>query len=252
MATRQTTSAPKRGRKVQPKQQRMLFILGFIGLLIVIVIGSVATIGRNASEQQTVGSVAPITISDHPIPANAEPNGRAWGPENAPIQVIEYADYECEACGAFASTYEADFIAAFAGTGKVRFEIRNAPFHGEGSRNAAAAAYCATEQNAFWPMHNSLFANQPVVEGTGTQVFSNARLSELAAKLNLDTAAFDQCLTSGKYTQQVEEDLNLTQQQNITRTPTFVINGQPYPGVISVDQFRQIFAQIAPDITFTS
>jgi len=251
MASRQTTTTRRRGRQVpqRTQQRRTLFVLGFLALVIVVLIGSVAVLGRTATEQRAARNVGPVVVSDAGTPPNAEANGRAWGPPDAPIQMIEYADYECESCGFFATTYEAEFVAAFAHTGKVRFEIRNAPFHGEGARNAAEAAYCATEQNAFWPMHDSLFLNQPRVEGTGMQAFSDARLNAIAAQLGLDTTAFAQCLASGTYTQQVANDYTTTQQNNnITGTPTFIINGDVYPAVLSVDDFRQIFREIAPNV----
>jgi protein-disulfide isomerase len=251
MASRQRTGARQRGRSAPRRSQRGLFILGFVGFLLLVIIGSVALLGRNATDQQAAALSSDVAVSEAPVPASAEVNGRAWGPPDAPITVIEYADYECEACGAFARQYEAEFVEAFANTGKVRFEIRNAPFHGEGARNAAEAAYCSIEQNAFWPMHDSLFLNQPVVEGTGTQAFSDTRLNAIAAKLGLDTAAFGQCLGSNKYAAQVEADYNETVAQNIRQTPTFVINGTAIPGVLSVEDFRQIFAEVAPDVSFT-
>lgn len=249
MATRQgtTTRRKQKGRQ----QQRLIWGLGLGTLLVILVISSVASIGRSASEQREARNGVPLVVSEHGAPPNAEPNGRAWGPADAPIQVIEYADYECESCGYFARTYEAEVVAAFAATGKVRFELRNAPFHGEGSRNAAAAAYCAAEQNAFWPMHDSLFLNQPTVEGTGPQVFSLARLNELGAKLGLGSA-FEQCLSSGKYVAQVEADYAETERVGVTGTPTFFINGQAYPAILSADDFRQIFAQVAPEVDLDS
>jgi protein-disulfide isomerase len=250
MATRQRTAA--RRKRQGRQQQRLIWAIGLGTLLLVLIITSVASIGRSSSEQRNASNDASLIVSEHGTPPNAEPNGRAWGPADAPIQVIEYVDYECESCGYFARTYEAEVIAAFASTGKVRFEIRNAPFHGEGSRNAAAAAYCAAEQNAFWPMHDSLFLNQPAVEGTGPQVFSLARLNELAGKLSMDTAAFEQCLTSGKYTAQVEADYAETQQIGVTGTPTFFINGQAYPAILSTDELRQIFRQVAPEVDLSS
>ncbi|GAB4428947.1 MAG: thioredoxin domain-containing protein [Chloroflexi bacterium OHK40] len=248
MATRQ--DAPRRKRQSR-NQQRLIWIAGVSALLAVLVITSVASIGQNSAEQRIARNLGPIVVSEHPAPPNAEPNGRAWGPADAPIQVVEYADYECESCGYFARTYEAEVIEAFAATGKVRFEIRNAPFHGEGSRNAAAAAYCAAEQNAFWPMHDTMFLNQPTIEGTGPQVFSQARLNEMAAGLGLDTAAFGQCLGSGKYAAQVEADYAETGRVGVTGTPTFVINGQMYPAILSTDDLRRIFAKVAPDVDLT-
>jgi len=245
VATRQDTHPRTRQAR---RQQRLIWIAGVSALLVVLVITSVASIGQNSTAQRIAHNQGPLVIAAHGVPPNAELNGRAWGPADAPIQVIEYADYECESCGYFARTYEAEVVAAFAATGKVRFEIRNAPFHGEGSRNAAAAAYCAAEQNAFWPMHDSLFLNQPTVEGTGPQVFSVARLNALAAKLPLDAAAFAQCLSSGRYVAQVEADYAETERVGVTGTPTFVINGRAYPAILSTDELRQIFAEVAPAV----
>lgn len=248
MATRPSTARRKRQSR---NQQRLIWIAGLSFLLVVLVISSVASLGRSSTEQRLASNLGPVVVSEHPAPPNAEPNGRAWGPADAPIQVIEYADYECESCGYFARTYEAEVIEAFAATGKVRFEIRNAPFHGEGSRNAAQAAYCAAEQNAFWPMHDTMFLNQPQVEGSGPQVFSEARLNEMASKLGLDTATFGQCLGSGKYASQVEADYAETERVGVTGTPTFVINGQMYPAILSTDDLRRIFATVAPEVDLT-
>ncbi|NJN19826.1 MAG: thioredoxin domain-containing protein [Oscillochloris sp.] len=246
-----TQSPPNRRKRTSRQQQRLIWALGVGTLLVILILSSVASLGRNATEQQIAGNLAPVVVSEHPAPPDAEPYGRAWGPADAPIQVIEYADYECESCGYFARTYEPEVIAAFAGTGKVRFEIRNAPFHGEGSRNAAAAAYCAAEQNAFWPMHDSLFLNQPTTHGSGQQAFSPARLNEIAANLGLNAAAFEQCLGSGKYAAQVEADFAETQRIGVTGTPTFFVNGQMYPALLSSADLRRIFAEVAPNVDLT-
>lgn len=255
MATHQRAKHRRRGRQVPQQDQRArraLLIIGFLAVLLIVLVASIALLGRGASDEAAGAATAELRISEAAVPANAEANGRAWGPVDAPIQVIEYADYECESCGMFATQYERQFEEAFAPTGKVRFEIRNAPFHGEGARNAAEAAYCAADQNAFWPMHNSLFLNQPVTEGTGMQAFSDARLNAIASGLGLDTAAFGQCLSAGTYTAQVEQDYQATVNANVNQTPTFVINGERYPGVMGVDEFRQIFAQLVPEVTFDS
>jgi protein-disulfide isomerase len=249
VATRQGTPAKRKGQGRQ--QQRLIWALGLGTLLLILIISSVASIGRRSSEQRSAGSLGPLVVSEHGTPPNAEPNGRAWGPKDAPIQVVEYVDYECESCGYFARTYEAEVVEAFAATGKVRFEIRNAPFHGEGSRNAAQAAYCAAEQNAFWPMHDSLFLNQPTTHGVSAPAFTPESLNTLAAQLGLDTSAFGQCLGSGKYAAQVEADYAETSSAGVTGTPTFFINGQAYPAILSTDDFRQIFAEVAPEVDLT-
>lgn len=217
--------------------------------MVVAVIASAALVGRQAAETATNSAERPVTVVSDPAPASAEPFGRAWGPKDAPITVIEYADYECESCGYFAKNYEHDVVAAFATTGKVRFEIRNAPFHGKGARNVAAAAYCAADQNKFWPMNASLFLNQPIREGEGEVAFSSTRLNAIASQLGMDAATFDLCLSSGKYAQQVNADYNAAVAAGINGTPTFVVNGKAYPGPKSVNDFRRIFAQVAPGVT---
>ena len=234
------------GRPVPPKRNRAVLLFG-VALLFVVVLGGTAFIGLRANQTSS-----DVRVSTHAAPPNAEPNGRAWGPKDAPITVIEYADYECESCGYFAANYEQEFVQTFAPTGKVRFEIRYAPFHGEGAQNAAQAASCATDQNMFWPMHDSMFLNQPP-EGKGTASdvgFTVERPTKIAEKLNMNAPTFSQCLTSGKYRQDIENALVETQQNNITGTPTFVVNGKPYTGPMPASQFRQIFSEVAPDVTF--
>jgi len=241
-------TAAQRGRKIQQKkQQRNLMLIGVATLLVVVIIGSLAAIGRQSTEAATNAASVPVQIATHSAPANAEPNGRAWGPKDAPITVIEYADYECESCGYFAKNYEQVFVETFANTGNVRFEIHNTPFHGENSRRASEAAYCAAEQNTFWLYHDSLFLNQPA---HGQQGFSAATLNAIAAKLGMNTGAFGSCLSSGKYTKQVDADYNIAVANGVTGTPTFIVNGKPYVGPKSTAEFRQIFAKAAPNVTF--
>lgn len=246
MATQKQTT--QRGRAVQQqKQQRNLLFIGLITLVGIVVLGGIAAIGWQSTQTAANSANLPVQVATYPVPANAEPNGRAWGPKDAPITVIEYADYECESCGYFAKNYEQVFTETFAGSGKVRFEIHNTPFHGENSQRASAAAYCAAEQNSFWPYHDSLFLNQPA---HGAQGFGAATLTSIAAKLNMDTGAFGTCLNSGKYAEQVTDDLAASRAAGVTGTPTFVVNGKTYVGPKSTAEFRRIFAEVAPDVTF--
>lgn len=214
-------------------------------VVIVSVIGA-AMLGHQATE---IAKDDSIIVSEAAPPANAEPNGRAWGPKDAPITVIEYIDYECPSCAYFALNYEHEFFEKYAATGKVRFEIQNAPFHGEGAQNAAQAAYCAAEQDMFWQVHDTLFLNQPSHDAPDSKGFSQERLLDIASKLDLDQNAFRECLTSKKYSRQVQTDLALSQLA-VTGTPTFYINKQMYTGPIPTAEFAKIFAEVAPDVSF--
>jgi protein-disulfide isomerase len=243
MSAQKALRAKQRQHASAHRQRRRLVLVGAVALMFVAMIASVALVGRGGSD-----ATGDVRVSRHPAPASAEPRGRAWGPADAPIKVVEYADYECESCGYWASNYEQSFVRAYAGSGAVRFEVHFTPFHGEGAARAAQGAYCAAEQNMFWPFHDSLFLNQPAHGAPASAGFTAERLGGIAAKLNMDTAAFNTCLTSGKYAQQVADDLAAAQAAGVTGTPTFVVNDRAYTGPIPTEDFASIFAEVAPDV----
>lgn len=220
-----------------------------MAVMAVFIIGGAVLISQ--ASQPQAAALPPVKIVQKPTPPNAEPNGRAWGPPDAPIKVEEFLDYQCPACAAFSRDAEAGVIEAFAETGKVRFESNNFQFKGSESRRAGEAAMCAADQNQFWSMNATIFANQPIVHGEDDLgYFSDARLKEMAQGLGLDPAAFSQCLSSRKYEAQVQADFAIAEQLALQQTPTFVINGKPYPGVLTAEDFKRIFAEAAPDVTF--
>jgi protein-disulfide isomerase len=208
-----------------------------------------AVLAARRSSEMSDASLPLVTASAQPAPPNAEPNGRGWGPQDAPIKIEEFVDYQCPACRAYALEVEPSVIAAFASTGKVRYEIHNFQFKGVESQRAAQAGYCAAEQDRFWPMHATLYRNQPAAHGADNRgYFGDRRLEAMASELGLDTATFGQCLASNTYEQQVQADYNRAVSLNIQSTPTFVINGRPYPGIQQVEDFKRIFAAIAPEV----
>lgn len=247
MTKAERISRRKQRHLTQERNSRMTYmILGGATLLIAALIGGVILIGRTASESQTTREVK---VSTKAMPANAEQNGRAWGPKDAPIKIEEFVDYQCPSCQAFALQYEAALTDAFAKTGKVRYEIHNFPFKGPDSVNAAKATYCAADQNKFWQMHTSLFMNLPQVHLPG--VYSTPTLAAIAGKLGMDQAAFEKCLNSETYSQRVEDDYKQAGARQVDATPTFIINGKKYTyNSWAVEDFKRFFAEVAPDVKF--
>ena len=109
-------------------------------------------------------------------------------------------------------------------TGKVRWIFRNFAFLTQDSLNAAEAAYCANEQDKFWPLKEVLYANQGSESAT---TFSKEQLKKLAKDAGIEPTAFNTCLDSGKYSAQVAKDRQYGEQQGVQGTPTFMINGRP-------------------------
>jgi protein-disulfide isomerase len=112
----------------------------------------------------------------------------------------------------------------FVSTGQVKVQARTFAFLGEESDLAAQAAECANDQERFWDFHDTLYANQG---GENKGAFSRENLKRFAEALELETAAFDSCLDSGKYASKVREDTEAARQLGVNSVPTVFVNGQP-------------------------
>ena len=110
-------------------------------------------------------------------------------------------------------------------------------FLGPESQWSAEASECAADQNAFWEFHDYLFEHQ---SGENQGAFSKDNLKQIAASLDLDTTAFNECLDSGKYTQVVQEQSEIARQLGVQSTPTFAINGQGLVGAQPYENFQPI------------
>ena len=123
----------------------------------------------------------------------------------------------------------------YADTGLVRFEYHHFAILGNESQRAAEASECALEQDAFWPYHDVIFANQ---RGENMGAFSEGNLLSFAEALELDTAAFESCLDSDRYAAEVRADSASGQERGVSSTPTLFINGEMVQGAIPFDQLQ--------------
>lgn len=228
-------------RRAQERKQTLI-ILGAIAVIAIVLIGGAILLSNRNTASTTSNA---ITAATHPTPTNAQPNDRAWGPADAPVKIEEYLDYQCPACGSYNRNYEAGVIEAFANTGKVRYEVHSMSFIGQESVDAAQAALCATDQDKFWQMHNTIFNNQ-VGENEGA--FTKDRLKSIAATAGLDTNTFNTCLDSGKYADKVAQERTEGENRGVNQTPTFFVNGKMYVGIQSATDFRRIIGEVAPDV----
>lgn len=114
-------------------------------------------------------------------------------------------------------------------------------FLGQESVWAGEASECAAEQDAFWKYHDYLFDHQ---NGENRGAFNKDNLKQFAADLGLDTAAFNECLDSGRYTEVVRGETEAAQQIGVQSTPTFLINGQPVLGAQPFEYFQQIIENL--------
>ncbi|MDI9886776.1 thioredoxin domain-containing protein [Streptomyces sp. HNM0645] len=150
----------------------------------------------------------------------------ALGRADAPVVMVEYADFKCGYCGKFARDTEPELIRKYVEKGVLRIEWRNFPIFGEESEAAARAAWAAGRQDRFWQFHKAAYADGAKEKGFGEQ-----QLRELAAAAGVkDLARFTRDADSEEARQAVARDQEEGYGLGATSTPSFVVNGRPIAG----------------------
>jgi protein-disulfide isomerase len=151
---------------------------------------------------------------------------------DASVVLVEYGDYECPHCAAAQPTV--DSLGALLGEGLCtvfrHFPLTQIHPH---SLRAAEAAEAAGAQGAFWPMHETLFDHQDMLD--------DASLAEYADELGLDVRRFTNELRLGVHEPRVREDFMGGVRSGVNGTPTFFINGTRYDGSYDL---RSMFAAL--------
>jgi protein-disulfide isomerase len=160
-------------------------------------------------------------MSDALLTPPVSERDHANGPEDAPVTLVEYGDYECPYCG---MAYQVVKSAQRELGKQLRFVFRNFPLaeaHPH-ARNAAQAAEAAAAQGKFWEMHDALFEHQEALEAED--------IIGYAKSLGLDMAKFAKDLQDATYAKRVREDFRSGVKSGVNGTPTFFINGSRYEG----------------------
>ena len=144
------------------------------------------------------------------------PDDHAQGPENAPVTLVEYGDYQCPHCGHAYPIVKR--VQKHLGE-RLRFVFRNFPLSEmhPWAEAAAEAAEFAGAQGQFWPMHDAIFENQ---NRLGERLFA-----ELARTLRLDPQEMEKALEEQRFAERVQRDFSGGVRSGVNGTPTFFING---------------------------
>ena len=152
----------------------------------------------------------PVSAQDHTA-----------GPDDAPVTLVEYGDFECPYCGMAHPIVQA---AQRELGSQLRFVFRHFPLaeaHPH-ARLAAQAAEAAAAQGRFWEMHDMLFEHQDALDVED--------LVGYAKSLGLDTAQFARDIEAGTYAKKVRDDFRSGVRSGVNGTPTFFVNGTRYDG----------------------
>lgn len=159
-----------------------------------------------------------------------------FGAKNAKVKLVEYADFQCPACGAYHPIVKKilnDF------SGKISLEYRFFPLTNihKNAFLSAQFAYGAYLQNKFWEMHDMLFEHQSdwAESDNAESIFT-----DYAKKLGLDIAKLKIDVASSATKSVIDTQMNTGLNAGINSTPTFFINGKSITNPGSYDEFKKI------------
>ncbi|MEU1074416.1 MULTISPECIES: thioredoxin domain-containing protein [unclassified Streptomyces] len=165
----------------------------------------------------------------------------AQGRPDAPVVMIEYADFACSYCGKFARDTEPALVRKYVDAGTLRIEWRNMPIFGAESEAAARAAWAAGRQGRFWQFHTAAYAH-----GSKEKGFGKDRLRALAKEAGVnDLDRFARDADSDEAKASVKKDQEEAYGLGASSTPSFVINGRPLAGAQPLDTFAQAVDEAA-------
>jgi protein-disulfide isomerase len=206
-----------------------------------LIIGAVAVVG--------IGSLTYIStrpkdnVNASPIDSTLPPvqsSGYVIGSPTAPLEVTEFGDYECPACGRFATITEPDIRKNYVETGKIRWRFIDFPLQmHKNTWQAARAAACADEQGKFWAFHDLLYQDQDQWNGEATDN-PDKFMKQYGKQVGADPAKFDECVDSKKYQAKIQAHYNLAMQRQVNQTPTFVIGDQQVASALSYDEMAKL------------
>jgi len=176
-------------------------------------IASIPTSGQPTQPTQPIK----ISLDDDPIIGNPD----------APITILEFSDFQCPFCARFYVQTLPAIKEEYIDTGKVNFVYRDFPIQSihPNALPAAVASECANEQGKYWEYHDILFENQSSWAKLDTNTLIST-FSEYANKVGLNQEQFDACLETGKYLEEIQQDLNDGRDYEVTGTPGFFIGNE--------------------------
>lgn len=238
---RSRTAARKRSTSTTAPSNRIKLVwASLIGVAALIVVAIIAGQPQGDARQQ---GAADGTTSDTANPAfnlaRRDPDDvTAQGSVDAPVVIVEFADYRCPFCGVFDRDTLPTIVKDYIDKGTVRFEWRDMPIFGDQSIGAAVAARAAGEQGMFWEYHTALFAAAPE---RGHPELPDEKLIEFARQVGVpDIERFTKDLASPELAERVRADYVEGTNIGISSTPIFLVNETPIAGAQPLDAFLQV------------
>ncbi len=166
----------------------------------------------------------------HALPAAVGPAalGPSWGADDAPVVLVIYTDFKCTYCARALSTMD-ELLELNAGT--IRIVTKLYPLK-TSSRRLAEATVAAALQDAFWPMHDLVFANQDLAE------LDDEAIVGFAKQIGIDAELFASDWVSENVAEIVQQDLDDGKALGVQGTPTIFVNYNKIVGAQPIENFQ--------------
>jgi protein-disulfide isomerase len=187
-----------------------------------------------------------VQAADTADTTNAGPSqGYLIGKVDAPVKILEFADFECPSCGGWATVTEPDVRTRIINAGLANLTYYDFPLTQHRNTLAASnAAACADEQGKFWAMHDRLFQAQDEWNGEATEA-PKPFFKRYASEAGLDVAKWESCFDSRKYQKRISANLADGLRRGVNSTPTFIIGNRLYPGMRTYDELKRLVDSLA-------
>jgi protein-disulfide isomerase len=170
--------------------------------------------------------------------------GYLKGSPNAPVEITEFADFQCPFCQTFATLQMPTIDERLIQTGRVRWRYRDFPLQQHPfARLAAHSAACADEQGKYWDQHQRIYEGQSEwseVRDAGP-IFRN-----YATAAGLVLGRYDACMKAGKYAGRIQASYNEGVEVGVNSTPTLLIGNRLYKGRFDSDAIIKMVDSLAP------
>jgi protein-disulfide isomerase len=209
--------------------KQIKFIIGVIGLIIVVFFIAKSDF-KSKETKKEVADVNQTAILE------IKKNDWAVGPTDAKVTVVEYLDFECEACGAY---YPITTQLKEEYKDSMRFVVRYFPLPGhKNSKPSAYAVEAAGKQGKFWEMYNILFINQKNW-GEG-QVADQNIFEKYAVEIGLDIEQWRKDVASPEVAKRVDDSYKEAMSLGLQGTPSFFLNGKKIANPQGYDAFKKL------------
>jgi protein-disulfide isomerase len=194
----------------------------------------------------------PQTVS---IPANVTVQasdttgfrGYLKGSPNAPVEITEYADFQCPFCQTFATLQMPTIEQRLIDTGRLRWRYRDFPLQQHPfSRLAAHSAACADEQGKYWVQHQRIYEGQAEWATAGDAA---GILRRYAKENGLDLTRYNDCMAAGRFAGRIQASYEEGVRLGVSSTPTLLVGGRLYQGRFDSDAITRLVDSLAPHAT---